>query len=102
VVTRECAALSAWYGSRPEIRRLWALRDTQGLRVLVHVERALDSNEIHPAWMAKRGVWIDELQLLMGSSVRLEYADESFGDEVATDAPSVIVAALSWRDPLFS
>jgi hypothetical protein len=97
VVTRESAALSAWYGSRPEIRRLWALRNTQGLRVLVHVERALDSNEIHPAWMANRDVWIDELQLRTGSSVRLEHMDEPLGDEVVTDVPGVIVAALSWR-----
>ena len=102
MVTRESAALSAWYNSRPEIRRLWALRDTQGLRVLVHVERALDSNEIHPAWMANRDVWIDELQLRTGSPVRLENADVPFGDELVTDAPGVIVAALSWRDPAFS
>jgi hypothetical protein len=101
VVTRESAALSAWYGSRPEIRRLWVLRDTQGLRVLVHVERALDSDEIHPAWMANRDVWIDELQLHTGSPVRLEHMDEPFGDDVVTDAPGVIVAALSWRDPSF-
>jgi hypothetical protein len=32
-------------------------------------------------------VWIEELQ---------------FGDEVLTDPPGVIVAALSWRDPTFS
>ena len=102
MVTRESAALSAWYNSRPEIRRLWALRDAQGLRVLVHVERALDSNEIHPTWMASCDVWMDELQLRTGSPVRLENADEPFGDEVVTDAPGVIVAALSWRDPSFS
>lgn len=102
MVTRESAALSAWYNSRPEIRRLWALRDAQGLRVLVHVERALDSNEIHPAWMANRDVWIDELQLRTGSPVRLENADVPFGDELVTDAPGVIVAALSWRGPSFS
>jgi hypothetical protein len=99
VVTSESAALSAWYGSRPEIRRLWARRDTQGLRVLVHVDRAFDSNEAHPAWMANRDVWIDELQLLTGSPIRLEHADEPLGDEGVTDAPGVIVAALSWRDP---
>ncbi len=98
MVTRESAALSAWYGSRPEIRRLWARRDTQGLRGLVHVDRAFDSNEAHPAWMANRDVWIDELQLLTGSPIRLEHSDEPFGDEGVTDAPGVIVTALSWRD----
>jgi len=102
VATRESAALSAWYSSRPEIRRLWALRDTQGLRVLVHLEPAQDSEEIHPAWMANRQVWIDELQLHTGGPVRLEQSDELFGDEVVTEAPGVIVAAFSWRDPSFS
>jgi len=56
VLTRECAALSAWYGSR-------------------------GPRNFSCAW------------------VRLEHADEneSFGDEVVTDSPSVPVAA---RDPL--
>jgi imidazolonepropionase-like amidohydrolase len=102
VVTRESAALAAWYASRPEIRRLWAVKDTLGLRVLVHVERAPDSNEIHPAWMANRNVWTDELQLGTGSTVRLEHADGLLGDEVMIDAQGVTVAALSWRDPSFS
>ncbi len=100
--TREFAALSAWYDSRPEIRRLWALREIQGLRVLVQVERAFDSSEIHPAWLANRDVWINELQVCTGSPVRLEHAAEPFSDEVVTEAPGVIVAALSWRDPSFS
>lgn len=68
--------------------------------MLVHVERALDSNEIHPAWMANRDVWIDELGLLTGDAVRLQDV-ESGGDPVETDAREVIVAALSWRDPSF-
>ena len=51
-----CLATSA------EIRRLWAIRDTEGLRVLVQLEPALDSSAIHPAWMANRDVRIDELR----------------------------------------
>jgi len=102
VVTRESAALAAWYASRPEIRRLWAVRDTLGLRVVVHVERAPDSNEIHPAWMANRNVWIDELQLRTGSTVRLEHADGLLDDGVMLGGQNVTVAALSWRDPSFS
>jgi hypothetical protein len=52
--------------------------------------------------MANRQVWIDELQLHTGGPVRLEQSDELFGDEVVTEAPGVIVAAFSWRDPSFS
>lgn len=101
MVTQECSALSDWYGSRPEIRRLLAIRDTQGLRVLIHLEPANDSNEIHPAWMANCHLWIDELQLRTGGAVRLEHIDESLADDGVTDAGGVLVAALSWRDPSF-
>ena len=83
----------------PEIRCLSAFRETQGL-AFVHVERAVDSNEIHPAWIANRDAWIDELQLITTDSpVRLENADEPFGVEVLTDGSGITVAALSWRDP---
>ena len=93
----ESAVLTAWYGSRPEIRRLLAVRDTEGLRVLVELEPAPDSNEIHPAWMANRHEWLDELELHTGAAVRLEQSDELFADE-ETDRDDV-VADLSWRDP---
>ena|SRR5262245_28353051 len=100
MTTRESAALSAWYGSHPEIRQLWALRDTQGLRVLVHLEPAQDSDEVQPVWMAKRGVWIDELQLLTGDdAVRLEHVDEPLIAAVESDTRLAMVAALSWREP---
>jgi hypothetical protein len=99
VITRECAALASWYGSRPEIRRLLAMKDALGLRVLVDLEPTNDGNETDVAWLANHHAWIDELQLRIGSAVRLEHVDESFADDVETGARGVIVAALSWRDP---
>lgn len=100
MATHESAALAAWYGARPVIRRLCAVRDAKGLRVFVHVERAFDSNEIHPAWVVNRDVWIEELQSCTGTRVQLELADSPF-DEVRAGSAGVIVAALSWRDPFF-
>jgi hypothetical protein len=97
VSTLESAVLSAWYCSRPEIRRLLAIRDTEGLRVLVELEPALDSNEVHPAWMANRHEWTDELRWHTGATVRLEHAVEPLADGVRNRG--VIVADLSWRDP---
>jgi hypothetical protein len=94
VPARESAALSAWYCSRPEIRRLRAIRDTEGLRVLVELEPAQDSNEMNPAWIANRDEWIDELQGHTGATVRLEHA---IADDEAIRG--VIVADLFWRDP---
>jgi len=95
----ESSVLSAWYSSRPEIRRLRAIRDTQGLRIVVELEPVQDSDETHPAWIANRSAWSNELAWHTRSSVRLEYASRSLDDEVASD--SVIVADLSWRDPSF-
>jgi hypothetical protein len=93
----EAAVLSAWYTSRPEIRRLRAIRDAQGLRVLLSLEPAHDSSETDAAWIANRPAWTGELQRHTGATVRLENADESLGDEV--ESHGVIVADLSWRDP---
>ena len=94
----ESSVLSAWYCGRPEIRQLLAIRDADGLRVLVHVEPAQDSGEISPAWLANRDVWLDELQWHTGSAVRLELANEA--NEAEEDgARGVVVASLSWRDP---
>jgi hypothetical protein len=96
----ESSVLSAWYCGRPEIRQLLAIRDAEGLRVLVHVEPAQDSGEISPAWPANRDVWLDELQWHTGSTVRLELANESLADDADDDgARGVVVASLSWRDP---
>jgi hypothetical protein len=99
VLDLESAVLSAWYCSRPEIRRLLAIRDPEGLRVLVELEPAQDSGEIHPAWVANRHEWTDELQWHTGSAIRLEHAHRFLAGEAASRG--VIVADLSWRDPSF-
>jgi hypothetical protein len=93
----ESAVLSAWYCSRPEIRRLRAFRDTEGLRVLVELEPAQDSDETHPAWIANHHEWTDELCWHTGTAVRLERASEPIADDV--ESRGTIVADLSWRDP---
>lgn len=98
--TLDAAVLSAFYCSRPEIRRLLALRDSAGLRVLVQLEPAQDSGEIHPVWIANRREWRDELQFHMCSVVRLERAERSLADEALLT--SEIVADLAWRDPSFN
>lgn len=102
MATIESAALAAWYSSCPVIRRLCALRETQGLRVLVHVERAFDSNEIHPVWIANRDVWVEQLQASTASRVQLELVENPIGDELMTGSADAIVAALSRRDPTLS
>jgi hypothetical protein len=97
MLTRDSATLSAWYNSRPEIRRLWAIRDAEGLRVIVHLEPTNDGDETHPAWLANGRAWVDELQLHTGGEVRLERAGEI--DAIRSSAEAVVVAACCWRDP---
>ena len=96
----ESAVLTAWYGARPEIRRLLAIRDAEGLRVLVRLEPANDSDEIHPAWLAKHDEWMDELQWHTGRAVRLERVDEMLDND--EESGGVVVADLAWRDPSFN
>lgn len=99
MIDLDSAVLSAWYCSRPEVRRLLAIRDgEEGLRVLVELEPAQDSGEIHPAWMANRHEWADELTWHMGSAIRLEHAGLALAD--VTDRGEV-VADFAWRDPSF-
>jgi len=93
----ESAVLSAWYCSRPEVRRLLALRDTDGLRVLLQLEPAQDSGEMHPAWIANRREWTHELSWHTCAPIRLEKFNDS--DDTGPDGRELIVADLSWRDP---
>lgn len=97
MVELESAVLTAWYRSRPEIRRLRAFRGKHGLHVLVELEPAQDSEEINPAWIAHRHDWRDELARHTGSAVDLVYADELFPED--DGSAGVVVADLSWRDP---
>jgi hypothetical protein len=102
VSSLDSAVLSAWYCARPEVRQLLALRDDEGLRVLVHLEPAQDSGEINPAWMANRDVWANELRWHTGSAVRLELANEPLASDGGSDeSRGVVIASLCWRDPSF-
>jgi hypothetical protein len=95
--TLESAVLSAWYCSRPQICRLLATRDTEGLRVLVQLDPALDADEGERVWKANRHEWADDLQWHTCTPVRLEHADERLAEEA--ERRGAVVADLSWRDP---
>jgi hypothetical protein len=97
VFALESAVLSAWYCSRPEVRRLLAVRDSDGLRVLLQLEPAQDSGETHPAWIANCREWAHELRWQTGVAVQLEALDESA--DADTNGGELVVADLSWRDP---
>jgi hypothetical protein len=95
----ESAAVATWYAAHSSVRRLWAIRDAYGLRVLVTLEPTHDGDDTLPAWLANCHAWAQELQLCMDDSVRLERLDEPVFDGAAIDAESSLVATLSWRDP---
>jgi hypothetical protein len=93
---------SSWYAVHSNVRHLWAVRDSHGLRVLVTLEPTHDGNDSDPVWIANRHAWAHELQLCTDHSVRLERLDEPMLDSAAMDAESLIVATLSLRDPSFT
>jgi hypothetical protein len=95
----ESRALARWYDGRPSVRRMWAIRERQGLRVIVTLEPTVDDSDIVPTWLAHCGAWARELQAAAGGVVRLELVDEPVGDAVEIDAEGTIVAAMCWRDP---
>jgi len=47
-------ALTDWYASRSAVRRLWAIEDSQIIRVIVTLEPTHDGNDTHPVWIANR------------------------------------------------
>lgn len=49
-VSPESAALAAWY--HPAVRHLWAIKNAQGLRVIVRLEPTLDGDDTLPGWIA--------------------------------------------------
>jgi len=99
--TPESLALATWYDSHPAIRRMWAIRHGQTLRVVVALEPTLDDSDVHPAWLANGRLWARELHSHIGGSVELELVDELRIDGVETDAKGDVVVAMCWRDPAF-
>src|SRR5262245_11243931 len=97
--TPESLALAAWYDANPAIRRMWAIKDAQALRVIVTLEPAVDSDDTFPAWLANSQAWMHELHSRTGSLVELQLLDELPGDEFEIDAEGDIVITRGWRDP---
>lgn len=99
-ITAESLALAAWYDAHPAVRRMWAIRDAEKLRVIVALEPTVDNSDTHPAWLANSHAWIRELRSHTGSVVELELVDEPLINEIDTDAEGDVVVAMCWRDPV--
>ena len=97
-VSAALVVLSKWYAARSAVRRLWAIRESQRMRVIVTLEPTHDGNDIYPAWLANGHEWAHELQLRMDVPVQLEVTDEPFLAEPAAGVDGILVAALFWRD----
>lgn len=95
----ESAAFAAWYATHSSVGRLWAVRNSDQLRILVTLEPTHDDCDAYPAWLANCDSWARELQLCTDYPVRLERLDEPMLDGAMIDVEGAIVATLSWRDP---
>jgi hypothetical protein len=105
LITSESLQLAAWYDTHPSIRRMWAIRREQTLRVIVALEPTIDNSDVQPVWLAYGMAWARELNAhAAGGRVELEVIEEPQIDEIETDAEGDVVIAMCWRDPslLFS
>jgi hypothetical protein len=96
-VTGASVVLAKWYAAHGAVRRLWAIRESQRMRVIVNLEPTRDSDDIYPVWLGKSHAWAHELQLHLGGPVQLEVIDEPFLGGFAASVEGVLIAELSWR-----
>src|SRR5688572_11023400 len=97
-VTAAFLMLDKWYAAHPSIRRLWAVQESQRLRVIVTLEPTHDGDDIYPAWVANGHNWAHDLQSRMDRPVELEVMDEPSLAELPADVDGVLVAEVFWRD----
>jgi hypothetical protein len=98
-VTAQAEALSEWYDAHPTVRRLWAIRDTRSLNVILTLEPTMDGDDTYPAWFACSRGWEREIRSITSSEVKLELLDEPSVDEFEINLEGEIIVAISWRDP---
>jgi hypothetical protein len=96
-VSAAFVVLAEWYAAHSAIRRLWAIKESQGMRVIVTLEPTHDGNDIYPAWLANGNEWAHELEMRIGGPMQLEVTDEPLLP--AGVGGGVLVAELFWRDP---
>ena len=97
-VTAAIVVLAKWYAAHSAVRRLWAIKESQRMRVIVTLEPTHDGDDIYPGWLANGHEWARELQLRMDGPVQLEVMDAPFLAEFASGVDGVLVAELFWRD----
>jgi hypothetical protein len=100
-ITAESEALADWYDATPDVRRLWAIRESRLLRVIVTLEPTMDNGDTSPVWFAQSAMWEQELRANTGGLVRLELVPEPHAPVFEVEADGEVVAAISWRDPAF-
>jgi hypothetical protein len=91
-------AVGRWYQSNPAIRRLWAIRRVDHLRVIVSIEPTLDNDDVYPVWLVNRMAWAAELQARAGCEVRMELLQEFPWNKIGADLGGDVVIELNWRD----
>jgi hypothetical protein len=91
--------VARWYATHSAVRRLWAVEDAGGVRIIVKLEPTLDGDDIYPAWIANSHEWAHELQSRIGSPVTLQLMDELAFEAIELGAGSAIIADVYWRDP---
>ena len=98
VVSPAFVVLAKWYAAHPAVRRLWAIKEPQRMRVIVTLEPTHDGDDIYPAWLANGPQWARELQSRMHGPVELEVMHPPSAAELVAGVDDVLIAELFWRD----
>jgi hypothetical protein len=91
--------LAEWYAAHPSVRRLWAIGESQRMRIVVTLEPTPDSDDLYPSWLANGRQWAHELQSRMEVAVHMEVVYEPVFSGLAPGIEGVLVAEIHWRDP---
>jgi hypothetical protein len=57
----EAPALASWYAAHAQVRRLWAVNQTDTILIVMRIEPTLDGYDALPIWFANTAAWLEEL-----------------------------------------
>lgn len=62
VSAKSSSALAAWYATHAAVRRLWAIKTHERLRIVIALEPSPNRDVTWPIWLANCDDWVVELQ----------------------------------------
>lgn len=96
--TPEARALAAWYSSRSQVRRLWAIDESDSILIVMKIEPTLDGYDALPTWLAKGTQWMEELATVLQRPVHVEMLGAPSQADALAAMNERLLAEFSWRE----